>query len=402
MNLCQAKQTQSQYITTWTTFIQEICDSSQQNQNICENNLKVLKLLSEEIFDFSKNQITSTQITELKASLNSEFGKIFQLCFFLLTAYATQSQQMKLSLIKQNMDTLYTYLSWMPSVYIFQTELVEALIQLFDSQQLRNQAIKCLTEIVTLPLESEPQILQLQQQKILLIFQNFTLKVKQVFSYDYGFTQERQRLKQSQNNTQLQLFDDFCHLLTLYFTAFLQTHLNWLETIAKDNQQAIQLIEISLMYIVNFTALPDEQNYKVCAEFWNEFTKKLLNQKVIPVQNNQLILNIYGGEQQQSLTATVYPKIFIDLRRIIISKMAKPQEVLISIDESGQPYKEELVNTENNAMYELLKELLINLAKINWFDTKNIILVKLDKQVVFISYINYALKMALLIKDNYN
>lgn len=42
--------------------------------------------------------------------------------------------------------------------------------------------------------------------------------------------------------------------------------------------------------------------------------------------------------------------------------MAKPQEVLICIDEAGMPYKEELTNTENNAMYDLLKDLLINLG----------------------------------------
>ena len=43
------------------------------------------------------------------------------------------------------------------------------------------------------------------------------------------------------------------------------------------------------------------------------------------------------------------------------------------------PYKEELTNTENNAMYDLLKELLTNLAKLNWNSTRDIIVQKLDK-----------------------
>lgn len=43
------------------------------------------------------------------------------------------------------------------------------------------------------------------------------------------------------------------------------------------------------------------------------------------------------------------------------------------------PYKEELINTENNAMYDLLKELLTNLAKLNWNSTRDIIVQKLDK-----------------------
>jgi exportin-1 len=55
--------------------------------------------------------------------------------------------------------------------------------------------------------------------------------------------------------------------------------------------------------------------------------------------------------------------------------------VLITIDENGIPCKEELTNTENNSMYDLLKELLINLAKLNWNNTREIIVQKLDKQV---------------------
>jgi hypothetical protein len=35
--------------------------------------------------------------------------------------------------------------------------------------------------------------------------------------------------------------------------------------------------------------------------------------------------------------------------------------------------REEMTNTENNAMYELLRELMINLAKLNWNSTRDII-----------------------------
>ena len=59
--------------------------------------------------------------------------------------------------------------------------------------------------------------------------------------------------------------------------------------------------------------------------------------------------------------------------------MAKPQEVLITIDETGMPVREELTNTENNAMYELLRDLLVNLSKLNWTSTRDIIIQKLDK-----------------------
>jgi len=53
--------------------------------------------------------------------------------------------------------------------------------------------------------------------------------------------------------------------------------------------------------------------------------------------------------------------------------MAKPSEVLITVDEAGMACREEMTNTENNAMYELLRELMINLAKLNWNSTRDII-----------------------------
>lgn len=40
--------------------------------------MTILKLLSEEIFDFSKDQLTEQKTKTLKESLNHEFTQIFQ------------------------------------------------------------------------------------------------------------------------------------------------------------------------------------------------------------------------------------------------------------------------------------------------------------------------------------
>jgi len=45
--------------------------------NVCENNFYILKMLSEEIFDHSKNQMTQQQILELKNQMNNDFKTIF-------------------------------------------------------------------------------------------------------------------------------------------------------------------------------------------------------------------------------------------------------------------------------------------------------------------------------------
>lgn len=58
----------------WPTFIPEIVSSSQANVSICENNMVILRLLSEEIFEFSAEQMTTAKTKELKAQIVSRLS----------------------------------------------------------------------------------------------------------------------------------------------------------------------------------------------------------------------------------------------------------------------------------------------------------------------------------------
>lgn len=55
--------------TTWSNFIPEIVSSANESLSKCENALNILKLLSEEVFDFSKNTITRSEVAQLKTSM---------------------------------------------------------------------------------------------------------------------------------------------------------------------------------------------------------------------------------------------------------------------------------------------------------------------------------------------
>ena len=43
---------------------------------------------SEEVFDYSSEEMTQDKIREMKASLNREIGQIFELCFFVVVRTA--------------------------------------------------------------------------------------------------------------------------------------------------------------------------------------------------------------------------------------------------------------------------------------------------------------------------
>ena len=81
--------------TTWRDFISEICEASKTHQGIWENTLEILKLLSEEIFDFSKDVISSKRVDELKDNMTNDFTKIYELWVFVLNTYIENAGTVK-------------------------------------------------------------------------------------------------------------------------------------------------------------------------------------------------------------------------------------------------------------------------------------------------------------------
>ena len=74
-----------EWTVSWNNFISDICSTANQSQAKCENVLNILKLLSEEVFDFSKNMIMREHASALKEQLTTEFQAIFELCQFVIT-----------------------------------------------------------------------------------------------------------------------------------------------------------------------------------------------------------------------------------------------------------------------------------------------------------------------------
>ena len=81
-----------------------------------------MKLLSEEIFDFSAEQMTQIKIKNLKNQMCGEFSEIFKLCSEVL------EEAQKTSLIKATLETLLRFLNWIPLGYIFETTIIDLLL----------------------------------------------------------------------------------------------------------------------------------------------------------------------------------------------------------------------------------------------------------------------------------
>ena len=142
LNLVLISVLKQEWPHNWPTFINEIISSCHSNLSICENNMIILRLLSEEVFDYSAEQMTSTKTRNLKQTMCAEFSQIFQLCQEVLNT-ATQP-----SLIKATLETLLRFCNWIPLGYIFETPLIETLRTRFlPTPEFRNVTLQCLTEI---------------------------------------------------------------------------------------------------------------------------------------------------------------------------------------------------------------------------------------------------------------
>lgn len=105
----------------WESFIPDIVGASRTNESLCQNNMAILKLLSEEVFDFSSGQMTQTKAKHLKDTMCKEFAQIFQLCQFVMENSTSPN------LVGATLETLLRFLSWIPIGYIFETELIPTL-----------------------------------------------------------------------------------------------------------------------------------------------------------------------------------------------------------------------------------------------------------------------------------
>lgn len=212
LNLVLVSILKQEWPTNWPTFINEIISSCHSSLPICENNMAILRLLSEEVFDFSQDQMTSTKMKELKQSMCDEFTSIYQLCSEVLRTANSAN------LIKATLETLLRFLNWIPLGYIFETppsgvSLIEMLRSRFlETPDFRNITLKCLTEIAGLHTETS------YDEKLVQMFTETLTAVSKIIPLTLDL-----RSTYGSSNSRDQ---EFVQNLALFLTTFFSMHLN--------------------------------------------------------------------------------------------------------------------------------------------------------------------------------
>lgn len=352
----------------WPTFISDIVGASKTSESLCENNMKVLKLLSEEVFEFSKDSMTTAKIKSMKESLNSEFSQIFQLCEFILGISQRQS------LLLSTLQTLQRFLSWIPLGYIYETSLISGLISKFlPGAAYRTSTVDCLTEIASLSPTDIPDVYKPNVQMLLVVFiQNLVTILPRETNLKEAY---------AGGSAEGCLF---VSRLALFFVTYLKSYIYLFYNPDGSLMHEAVLLE-ALMFLVRISEVEDEDGeiFKTCLEFWVVFTKDLYT---ADIQWKQLASGHIGGSDQHGSANGIQPKlaVFDDilhrLRIIMIDRMAKPEEVIIVEDENGEIVREQTKDTEVLAQYKTMRECIVFLANLNYDNTESIMLEKLDQQ----------------------
>lgn len=195
----------------WPTFINEIVQACHSSLSVAENNMIILRLLSEEVFDYSADQMTSAKTRNLKQTMCNEFSQIFQLCQEILNT-ATQP-----SLVQATLETLLRFCNWIPLGYIFETSLIELLRTRFlEVPDFRNVTLQCLTEIGGLQ-TGAPGTNNYDEQ-LVKMFTEVLTTVSNIIPIQMDL-----KATYSQSNSRDQ---EFIQNLALFLTNFFSMHLN--------------------------------------------------------------------------------------------------------------------------------------------------------------------------------
>uniref|UniRef100_A0A0V0G423 Exportin-1 n=1 Tax=Triatoma dimidiata TaxID=72491 RepID=A0A0V0G423_TRIDM len=353
LNMILVQVLKREWPKNWESFIPDIVGASKTNESLCQNNMVILKLLSEEVFDFSSGQLTQTKAKHLKDSMCQEFSQIFQLCQFVL------DNSQNAPLVGSTLETLLRFLNWIPLGYIFETKLISTLIYKFlNVPMFRNVTLNCLTEIAGVTVTNYEEMfttLFTQTMATLEIMLPPNTNIKD--AYAAGRDQEQ----------------NFIQNLAMFLCTFLRVH----GTLA-EKKEFSNLLHAALHYLVLISEVDEVEIFKICLEYWNALAADLYRESPFsahcPVYHVKYTHPIPPRRQ-------LYAPVLTKVRYIMISRMAKPEEVLVVENENGEVVREFMKDTDAINLYKNMRETLVYLTHLDYDDTERVMTEKLQNQV---------------------
>jgi exportin-1 len=374
LNLVLVSILKQEWPHNWPTFINEIISACHTSLSICENNMVILRLLSEEVFDYSAEQMTSTKTRNLKQTMCAEFSQIFRLCTEVLNT-ATQS-----SLIRETLKTLLRFCNWIPLGYIFETPLIDTLRTRFlPVPEFRNVTLQCLTEIGGLQTGGPGQPGNYDEALVKMFTETL-----QTISTIIPLTLDLKQTYPSSNSKD----QEFIQNLALFLCNFFGMHLQLIENLPNRD-----FLAHGHYYLIRISQIDDREIFKICLDYWLKLVQELYEEtQQLPLADLNSMIGAggptAGGGAPNPSTLASYPlrmhkynEVLSNLRVVMIEKMVRPEEVLIVENDEGEIVREFVKESDTVQLYKTIRECLVYLTHLDVVDTENIMTEKLARQV---------------------
>ncbi|KAI0432906.1 CRM1 C terminal-domain-containing protein [Xylaria sp. FL1042] len=374
LNLVLVSILKQEWPHNWPTFINEIIAACRSNLSICENNMIILRLLSEEVFDYSADQMTSAKTRNLKTTMCNEFSQIFQLCQEILTS-ANQA-----SLIHATLETLLRFCNWIPLGYIFETPLIETLRTRFlEVPDFRNVTLQVFTEIGGL-VTNGPGQPNTYSEQLVKMFVDVLTTIAGIIPLHLDL-----KTTYPQSNTKDQ---DFLQDLALFLCNFFGQHVDLVEKLPNRD-----FLTHGHFYLIRISQIEDREIFKICLDYWLKLVQELYEEmQSAPMQDlNSMSIAVSAGSGSGAINPAIldniplrmhkYKDVLSNLRVVMIEKMVRPEEVLVVENDEGEIVREFVKESDTVQLYKTIRECLVYLTHLDVIDTENIMTEKLQKQV---------------------
>ena len=143
----------NEWTTSWPNFISELCNSSKTDANLCENNMKLLILLSEEINVFWKNSLTTKKAYELREKMSKEFIEVFNLCQLIIS----NANSVNKNLLIQSIKLFGEYMNWFPINLTLNVDIMkQTLLNFKNLSSCRTETMRCLGNLFGIQMKNIP------------------------------------------------------------------------------------------------------------------------------------------------------------------------------------------------------------------------------------------------------
>lgn len=165
---------------------------------------------------------------------------------------------------------------------------------------------------------------------------------------------------------------NFIQNLAMFLCTYLKEHGQLVE-----KKQLNEVLLKALHYLVLISEVEEIEIFKICLEYWNGLAADLYR------ENPFVTPPIFMNKNNMTIPdrRSFYSPVLTKVRYIMISRMAKPEEVLVVENENGEVVREFMKDTDSINLYKNMRETLVYLTHLDYVDTERVMTEKLQNQV---------------------